>query len=620
LRAEQTSALLRQTSAMMLANICNALTLIAALWNTRQHVPSLYWGAGLLLVAGFIRYRPRPASSKPRSDLAPRSSKTRRAVFNALALGLCWAAVPLFFFQDATPGARLLIACLSAGMLCGGAFALASIPPAAVAFSGPIIVAALAALAQSGDSEHVFIAIVLGVYSLVLFRGVFTHSAQLKAQVLTQLAAEKSVQTDSLTALPNRLAFQEAIEKEFERIARSDKRFALIFVDLDNFKDINDRFGHLAGDELLASAAKRMRAVVPSSDLVARLGGDEFAILAASAQEDAEITALAQRIIKCYEEPFLLDGHKVMSAASLGVAIAPKDGGDLRALQRNADIALYGAKKSVGSVRLFEPRHDAEAREARIMELDLLRAVKLAQLSLVFQPVLSIANGHIVGCEALTQWLHPVHGRVSPAVFIPIAEKIGFIHDLGLWVIESACRAAAHFPPEIRVAVNVSPIQLRDPAFPDQVLKRVAAAGVPPHRLEIEITESTLLSDDKTSHLSILKLAGAGISIALDDFGTGYSSLSYIRKIPLDKIKIDRSFVGDMLTQPDCAAIVLGVIRMAADLGISIVAEGVESLEQLEWLRQNGCSEAQGFLISKPASEEAFFDLLNHWPPKRLAA
>jgi EAL domain-containing protein (putative c-di-GMP-specific phosphodiesterase class I) len=248
------------------------------------------------------------------------------------------------------------------------------------------------------------------------------------------------------------------------------------------------------------------------------------------------------------------------------------------------------------------------------------RALSSEEFNLVFQPFLDLRTGQIVACEALLRWSHPTRGAVSPAVFIPIAERTGFIHALGLWVVESACRAAANFLPQVRVAINVSAVQLRDPKFAEAVLARVADAGVAPSKLEIEITETALLSEDHISEASVRKLFGAGMTVSLDDFGTGYSSLNYLRKFPLEKVKIDRSFVQDVLKQSDCAALVRGLIAMTADLNITTIGEGVEEAAQLEWLRANGCTEAQGYFIGRPMSESAFKEFVSAWRPESFAA
>lgn len=619
IRAEQLSTILRQTPNMMAANICNALVLLAAFWSTNQRAPVMLWTLVVTTAAGLIYFRHMNHDGGPKAAPA-KSCAIHRAVLNALMLSMCWAAVPAFFFQGASSGTQLLITCLCAGMLGGGAFALASIPIAAVAFTTPIFIASAATLARNGGWDYFLIATVLGVYTMVLLRGVFTYAEQIRARTLEQLETEQRVRTDALTSLPNRLWFQEAVDIEFARIARSRKNFALMYVDLDDFKLVNDRWGHAAGDDLLIQVARRMRACLRPTDLVARLGGDEFAVLAStiSSAEDAHV--IARRLTECFQEPFLVDSTELFCRASLGVAIAPKDGDNPHTLLRNADIALYRAKQNGGLFCLFDPRHEAVAREERALEFDLRRALQLRQFRLAFQPLLNIESNEINGCEALLRWIHPTRGMVEPSVFIPLAERTGFIHDIGLWVIEQACQAAADFPGNVRIAVNVSAVQLRDSKFAEKLLTRLRATGVSASQLEIEITESALLSEDPVTDSSIRKLAGAGVAISLDDFGTGYCSLSYLRKLPIHKIKIDRSFTKDVLKHADCAAIVRGVIRMATDLNIISVGEGVEEVAQLEWLRENGCSQAQGYLLSKPLFEAEFKDFIGVWTPEHLAA
>jgi diguanylate cyclase (GGDEF)-like protein len=428
------------------------------------------------------------------------------------------------------------------------------------------------------------------------------------------------VRTDARTALPNRLGFQDSIDLEFARMNRSGEGFALICVDLDNFKLINDKLGHAAGDELLVQAARRMSACVRPNDLVARIGGDEFVILITSIHSKEEAIAAARRVSACFEAAFYLDEQAVYSAACLGLAVAPQDGTDPRALLRNADIALYRAKQHGGTLCLFEARHDAQERETRALEADLRRALALRQFALVFQPILDIGSGEIVRCEALLRWIHPTRGHVDLSVFIPLAEKAGLIEDIGLWAFENACKMAARLPARLRMAINVSPMQLRAPHFFVKAMDYASAFGVSSTRLEIEITESVLLADDETTDKAIRRFSQAGIGISLDDFGAGYSSLSYLRRLPLNRIKIDRMFMRDVLIQPDCAAIVIAVIRMAADLPKSIVAEGVEDEAQLEWLRHAGCSEAQGYLISAPRPEQELIEIIENWKASRLAA
>ncbi|MGA8169277.1 MAG: EAL domain-containing protein [Methylocystis sp.] len=616
LRREQLSALSRTTPSMMLANACNALVLVIAFWGTPRRAAALCWAIGVFAVVLLLcwkHYRRAPGSKS--GSCSPRAIHI--AVLNALALGLCWAAAPLLFFQASTAETQLLVACLCAGMLCGGAFALASIPLAAVAFTTPIVVASAISLTRGAGADYGPIGAVLGVYAFALLRGVFSYAAHLKSRTFLQLRTEEEARTDRLTSLPNRLAFDEALELAF---ARAGCGCALLYADLDDFKEFNDRHGRGAGDELLSRVAERISERLAPGDFMARLGCDEFAILAPEILDVEAAARFAREICACFDTPFRIDAGEVFCTASLGVALAPRDGDNPRSLLRKGDIALYRAKQKGGAFCLYEPRHEAIAREERALELDMRKALADNQFSLAFQPFLDLRTNRVVGCEALLRWLHPTLGPVSPALFIPIAERSGFIHALGLWVIETACRAAAEFPRELRVAVNVSAVQLRDPGFAGAVLARVAEAGIPPSRLEIEITETALLSEDQVSETSVRKLYGAGMTVSLDDFGTGYSSLNHLRKFPLEKVKIDRSFVQDVLNEPDCAALVRGLIALTTDLSITTIGEGVEEAAQLEWLRANGCTEAQGYFIGKPMPEQPFKDFVAARRARSLAA
>jgi diguanylate cyclase len=617
LRSEQLSTILHQTPNMMAANACNALVLLAAFWSTPKQTQALLWALAVIAIASVIYFRYTRRIPRDRTS-ARRLSAMTKLFLHTLALSLCWAALPILFFQDAPPGVQLLIACLTAGMLSGGAFALASVPFAAFTFTIPIFFGAATALIWSNGPDYLLISLVLIIYTLVLLRGVVTYAEQIKSRVLQQIETERKVRTDEMTSLPNRLWFHESVDTEFSRLSSDNEYFALIYVDLDDFKLVNDRLGHAGGDELLVEVAKRMKAAVRPSDLVARLGGDEFAVVATSITDADHAIAIAKRLTQCFETPFSIGSEGVYCGASLGVALAPRDGDNPHSLLRNADTALYRAKQNGGLFCVFEPRHESVAREERALERDLRRALLNNQFTLVFQPLLQFGANEIKGCEALVRWVHPTRGQVPPSIFIPIAERTGFIHDLGLWILEEACRAAAQFPEGIRVAVNVSAVQLRDPKFAERALSALSKAGL--SRIGVEITETALLSDDQATDSSLRKLASAGVEISLDDFGTGYSSLSYLRKLPLHKIKIDRSFVTDLLKQSDCEAITRGVIKMAADLGISCVGEGVEHIEQLEWLRRNGCYEAQGYLISRPLSPPDFANFLASWNPQRFVA
>jgi diguanylate cyclase (GGDEF)-like protein len=360
MQSEQFAAVCRNTPGMMAANMCNALVLLSAFIDTPLRARAALWMAAVFCVSGFILFRAR-RPRRARHDLRGPTSVGRRAAAYALLLGSLWSAVPVLFFLDASASARLLVISLTAGMLFGGAFALARAPLAATAFSAPIALAAAATLIHSGDADLSRIAIVLCVYVSVLLRGVYVEARSFKHRLLTQIGVERQARTDPLTELPNRLAFADAIEREIARTERYGGGFLLICVDIDNFKTINDRFGHPAGDELLAQAARRMRAALRASDLVARLGGDEFAIIATNVKGETAAHFLAERIVSCFSEPFLLEGRAVTGAASVGGALAPRDGADYRALFKCADVALYQAKQQGGGWRLFQPEKDDAA-------------------------------------------------------------------------------------------------------------------------------------------------------------------------------------------------------------------------------------------------------------------
>jgi len=606
MRAEQIGAILHYLPWMMLANASNALVLVAALWSSPDRLWAVGWASGVLVYSGL--YALRTLRRRPVKVETVSERTIRRAVRNAFVLGCVWAMLPLLFFQSASSGGQLIIACLSAGMLGGGSFAFATLPIAAVAFATPLFLASAVAIARSGDQTYLLVAILMIVYTLIILRGVITYALQMMQHLAKQIEVEEEVRRDPLTNLGNRISFHENLVAAFSRLRERAEPFALLYLDLNDFKGVNDKLGHAAGDALLRQVADRLRLAQGPADSVARLGGDEFAVIAANVGRPQQALALAERIVQAFDAPFDLDGDEVSSAVSLGIALAPANGADLTSLQKNADIALYHAKRGAGgSVQLFEPSHDAFARERRAMEHDLRKALMRDELNLLFQPILDLTNGRIVACEALLRWQHPTRGVLMPSEFIPIAEETGLIHSIGEWVLTEACRITAGWPEDIRVSVNLSPVQLRRAGILPIVVNALAGAGagVVPCRLEIEITESSLV--EKNDVAMVAAIRELGVTVALDDFGIGYSSLTHLRKLPLDRIKIDQSFIADLLVDPDCAAIVRCVIGLARDLGMSVTAEGVETREQLSCLRSFACAAAQGHLISvpKPAADIA---------------
>jgi diguanylate cyclase (GGDEF)-like protein/PAS domain S-box-containing protein len=405
---------------------------------------------------------------------------------------------------------------------------------------------------------------------------------------------------DALTDLPNRILFYEKMD-ELLRHQPQGRSFAVLSVDLDHFKGVNDALGHPIGDKLLQAVATRMRGCVRETDMVARLGGDEFAILQATFAERADASSLATRLIDSVSAPYLIGGHQVAVGISVGIAIAPEDGTASDQLMKNADLALYRCKADGGSrYQFFEPQMDASREERLSLELDLRKASANGEFSVNYQPVVDLKTGMITACEALVRWHHPGRGWVPPQQFIPIAEETGLIVAIGEWVLRRACADAVDWPDDITIAVNVSPVQFRDSDFVRTVTSALESSRLPARRLELEITERVLIQDNIAALAVLRRLKDLGASIAMDDFGTGHSSLSYLRSFPFDRIKIDQTFIHDLPKSKDSLAIVRSVVGLSRSLGIVTTAEGVETRDQLEVLRTEGCTEAQGYFFSPP--------------------
>lgn len=427
------------------------------------------------------------------------------------------------------------------------------------------------------------------------YRGVasdVTSNMEAQAQV-AHLASH-----DVLTDLPNRALFQNAIKAA---MAEPGSRFALLWLDLDRFKAVNDTLGHAVGDALLVEVGKRLRACIGAQDAVARLGGDEFAILQIGGDANAA-AALARRVGERVGEPFHLEnGVRASVGVTAGIILAPEDGDNPEELLKNADLALYRAKHDGrGGWRFYDPEMDAVAKERSLLQSGLRDAIEREEFQLAFQPIVDPSNGRVVTFEALLRWTHPQRGSVSPAVFIPVAEETGMIVPIGEWVLRSACQEAMRWPVPAQVAVNLSPVQFRDPRLLDLVRSALAESGLPPARLELELTETIFLDASDATLACLHQLRETGVSIALDDFGTGYSSLSYLRSFPFDKVKIDQSFVSSLPGDESCLAIVRAILGMANSLGMRAVAEGVEHAGQAALLRAQGCSRMQGYFFSKP--------------------
>jgi diguanylate cyclase (GGDEF)-like protein len=403
---------------------------------------------------------------------------------------------------------------------------------------------------------------------------------------------------DALTDLPNRVLFREQLDREFKRTKRGEQ-FALLYIDVDEFKGINDSLGHPVGDDFLKSLALRLKDCVRATDFVARLGGDEFAIIQTAVGNLTDVQALVAKLHEAIRQPYQCLGHHVLTDASIGVAMAPADGSDIDQLIKNADLAMYGAKAAGRRTsRFFEPQMDAKARARRALELDLREAIRSESFELHYQPLVDLGSNQVTGCEALLRWRHPERGMVSPAEFIPVAEDTGMITELGEWVLRTACAEAVTWPDQVRLAVNVSPVQFRSQTLALTVAAALAASGLAANRLELEITEAVLIRDDEAALEILHQLRAIGVRIALDDFGTGYSSLSYLQRFPFDKIKIDRSFINDIAEAGGSSSIVQAVVNIAAARNMTTTAEGVETQQQLDLLRGLGCTQMQGYLFS----------------------
>ena len=427
---------------------------------------------------------------------------------------------------------------------------------------------------------------------------------------------------DALTGLGNRVLLRQRIDEALSQTFERTNPFAVLSIDLDRFKTVNDMLGHRAGDDLLRQVADRLRHCIHSEDTIARVGGDEFVILRGKISGPQDAGSLAIQILQTLGAPYNVNGTLVTVGASIGIAMAPSDGTNIDELLGHSDLALYRAKSEErNQFRFFESEMGKAASERSRLELDLRDAFAKDQFELFYQPCVNIVDGQIVCCEALIRWRHPLRGLINPVEFIPIAEEIGLISRLGEWVVHRACEEAARWPRDIKVAVNLSAAQFIGGNLPDIVLKALKNSGLSSKRLELEITETLLIDDYEGSLATLHRLREHGIRIALDDFGTGYSSLTYLRQFPFDRIKIDKAFVGEMTTRPDCAAIVSAVASLGRNLSIDITAEGIETRDQLVMVRASGCTEAQGYLFGRPVPATDLTRILRtHDPASVMAA
>ena len=435
------------------------------------------------------------------------------------------------------------------------------------------------------------------------------------AKYLRQLATSRaatasSAQHDSLTGLPNRALLLDRLEHSIALARRHRRQLAVLFVDVDRFKQINDSLGHTIGDALLCSTARRLRGCVRDSDTVSRLAGDEFVLVLDDLSSVDDAVLIADKILIAMNAPHRIEQHDLHVTASMGISVFPDDGDDAESIIRSADVAMYHAKEVRNSYEFFREQMNARVAEQQSLEHDLRRALDHGQFELHFQPKVQLSSGAISGVEALVRWRHPTRGTLLPGQFIAVAETSGLIVPMGRWILREACRQASDWikagQAPMTLAVNISAVELRSKGFVASVRAALDATGFPPHLLELELTETALIQNARTADTVLRAIKSTGVSIALDDFGTGYSSLSLLKRFPVDTLKIDRSFIHDMTTDTGDAAIVRAVIAMAKTLRRNVVAEGVETHEQLRMLHAEGCTQGQGFLFGRPTPAANF--------------
>ncbi len=748
-RARHIQSMARLTPLMMAGNLAGASLLALSLVDFIPDWQLLPWLAAVLSLCGAALFNWWKHFQRPRPTASP--SAIRRVVHRASYVALLWAGATWAWLPSIPPQQQLLLVTLVVGIMCGGAFALASVPQAAAAYLAIMTFGSILALLRSSGIDRLELVVMVVLYGLLLGLCVLTTSRIYTARLVSErkagrqgelvelllrdfeensddmlweigrdgrftrasdrlaaalassgaelrgtglleallrhlpfdqvdsqvnpLAAEltagrpfrnltlpvqtvggsrwwsltakplknaagelegwrgvvadvtverqaratleRQARSDSLTGLANRLQLREHLSQaahEVQAMGEVSSVFALICLDVDHFKAINDALGHTAGDAVLIEIASRLRANLREADLAARVGGDEFAIVVNLADGADQAHAIARRLVGVLSQPLADSGHLIPLSVSMGMAIAPEHGTTLDELLINADLALYEAKeRGRGRYESFVPALGDRHRRRVLISQQLQNALERDEFALAWQPQVHIDSWSVVGVEVLLRWQHPVLGLVSPAEFVPLAEESGQINAIGAWVLEQACIGAARLPESITVSVNASTAQLLQDDFISVVSRALARSGLPAQRLKVEITESLFMDATSVALSNLHGLRELGVGISLDDFGTGFSSLAYLLRFPFDVLKIDRAFVLEMMARDDARALVRSIVDMAASLGMGTVAEGVEDIEQLDVLRQAGCQQIQGYLVARPMQLVQMQELLDDW-------
>jgi diguanylate cyclase (GGDEF)-like protein len=619
LRAEQVIHMCRLLPTAIITSSVLALVVAIVLWPT---VPVWAIGSWLALLGAVSTARlllAHRVRRLPDDDLEARLAAQHRLRVGALLAGITWGLASLLFFPTDDLPRQMFLAFTLAGITAGATTSMAVDRTASLVFQLPVILPLAARLLAHGGTVHTGMAIMVVVYGVYLLISVNRTHAQLNENIelrIDALSRQKKLHDsetryrqlahhDALTGLPNRHSLQTRLPELLSRAASNGTRLALLYLDLDHFKNVNDARGHACGDQLLIAVAERLRSCVRPDDLIVRMGGDEFIIVSALAERRKAVEQLAKRIQQQLALPFQLDGEQISVCTSIGVGLYPDDGTTAELLMKHADIALYQAK-GLGrdNVQFFAADMSHNLQERVFLEQALGRAIEGNQLHVEYQPLVDLPSGRTIGLEALLRWQHPERGLMSPAAFIPIAEQCGLISALGEYVLRQVCCQLQQWQlemvPLVPIAVNVSPRQFDQGRLAELLLQITSEHQIDPGLLQIEITESALMKHIEGQGNTLLALRSLGVKVSIDDFGTGYSSLAYLKHLPIDCLKIDRSFVRDMVSDSRDAAIVSAVVAIARSLGIGVVAEGVESQRQVEQLRKLGCDAAQGYLFHRP--------------------